>query len=235
MRKGDQSRKKIIDAAEKLFAENGYAATSVQDILDALGMSKGGFYHYFDTKMELLTEVCARRAEESYSRGVENVRSMRGGPVEKLNAAVKLMNMLDREGPSMLGTLTEMGMNGDDALIMRKLRVTTMRLVAPLIEEIIDVGVREKQFTVRRPGETARLITLLALDVNEEAAREIAINYRAPECAFSVLDMLSAYRDAIETLLNAPYGSIELFDLAEMVQAVTRIAEKLNAGAAPRV
>lgn len=235
MRKGDQSRKKIIDAAEKLFAEKGYAATSVQDILDALGMSKGGFYHYFDTKMELLTEVCARRAEESYSRGVENVRGMRGGPVEKLNAAVKLMNMLDREGPSMLGTLTEMGMSGDDALVMRKLRATTMRLIAPLIEEIIDVGVREKQFTVRRPGETARLITMLALDVNEEAAREIAANHRDPDCAFCVLDMLTTYRDAIETLVNAPYGSIELFDLAEMVQAVTRIAEKLNAEAAPRV
>lgn len=235
MRKGDQSRKKIVDAAEKLFAEKGYAATSVQDILDVLGMSKGGFYHYFDTKMELLTEVCARRAEESYSRGVENVRGMRGGPVEKLNAAVKLMNMLDREGPSMLGTLTETGMSGDDALIMRKLRATTMRVVPPLIEEIIDVGVREKQFTVRRPAETARLITLLALDVNEEAAREIAANYRDPECAFGVLNMLTTYRDAIETLVNAPYGSIELFDMAEMVQAVTRIAEKLNAGASPRV
>ena len=235
MRKGDQSRKKIIDAAEKLFAEKGYAATSVQDILNALDMSKGGFYHYFDTKMELLTEVCARRTEESYSRGVEYVRGMRGGPVEKLNAAVKLVNMLDREGPAMLGTLTEMGMSGDDALVLRKLRDTTMRMVAPLIEEIIDVGVREKQFTVRRPRETARMITLLALDVNEEAARDIADNFRSPDCAFGVLDMLTTYRSAIETLVNAPYGSIELFDLAEMVQAVTRIAEKLNAEAAQRV
>ena len=63
MKKGMESRNRIIDAAEKLFARKGYAATSVQDILDALGISKGGFYHYFDTKMELLTEVCARRTE----------------------------------------------------------------------------------------------------------------------------------------------------------------------------
>ena len=64
MRKGEESKKKIIDAAEKLFARKGYANTSVQDVLDEFKISKGGFYHYFDTKMELLAEVCRRRAEE---------------------------------------------------------------------------------------------------------------------------------------------------------------------------
>ena len=45
MRKGEESKKKIIDAAEKLFARKGYANTSVQDVLDELKISKGGFYH----------------------------------------------------------------------------------------------------------------------------------------------------------------------------------------------
>ena len=55
MNKGQQSRMRIIDAAEKLFAEKGYVATSVQDILDMLHISKGGFYHYFDTKIMVLS------------------------------------------------------------------------------------------------------------------------------------------------------------------------------------
>ena len=66
MRKGEESRKKIIDAAEKLFSEKGFQNTSVQDVLDALGISKGGFYHYFETKMELLAAVCTRRAMPSF-------------------------------------------------------------------------------------------------------------------------------------------------------------------------
>lgn len=229
MRKGDQSRRRIVDAAEKLFAEKGYAATSVQDILDVLGISKGGFYHYFDTKMELLTEVCARRAEEWYSHGVEAVRGMRAGCVEKLNAAIKLMNLLDREGPAMLGTLTEMGMAGEDALVMHKLRATTLRMVAPLIEEIIISGIHEKQFVVRRPAETARLIALLALDVNEEAARDISAGYMNPDCAYGVMELLNSYRDSIELIVNAPYGSIKIFDMAEMVNTISQIAVRLNA------
>ena len=234
MRKGEESRARIVDAAEKLFAKKGYAATSVQDILDALGISKGGFYHYFDTKMELLTEVCARRTEEWYLRGVESVRGMSGTCVERLNAALKLMNMMGREAPSMLMTITETGMSGEDAPAMQKIRATTMRIIAPLIAEILDKGVAEKQFVVRRPVHTARLLAALALDVNEEAARDIAAGYTNPECAYNILEMLNTYRESVELMINAPYGSIEIFDLAEMIDSVTRIAERLNAQAAQR-
>lgn len=235
MRKGEESRARIVDAAEKLFAQKGYGATSVQDILDALGISKGGFYHYFDTKMELLTEVCARRTEEWYLKGVESVRSMSGTCVDKLNAALRLMNMMGREAPSMLMTLTETGMSGEDAPAMQKIRATTMRIIAPLIAEILDRGVSQKEFVVRRPERTARLLAALALDVNEEAARDIAAGYANPECAYNVLEMLNTYREAVELMVNAPYGSIELFDLAEMLDSVTRIAERLNSQAAQRV
>jgi hypothetical protein len=67
VRKGEESKKRIIDAAEKLFSEKGYQATSVQDVLDALSISKGGFYHYFETKMDLLAAVCTRRARPASS------------------------------------------------------------------------------------------------------------------------------------------------------------------------
>ena len=62
MKKGDIKRTQILDAAEKLFFEHGYDRTSVQDILDALDMSKGGFYHYFDAKETVLREISERRA-----------------------------------------------------------------------------------------------------------------------------------------------------------------------------
>ncbi len=228
MRKGEESKKKIIDAAEKLFSEKGYQATSVQDVLDALSISKGGFYHYFETKMDLLSAVCNRRAEQWYREGVAYVRAMRAGAVEKLNASLRLMNTLDRETPAMLGTLTELTLSAQDASVRRELRLITLETIAPLVGEIISTGAREKQFTVKRTGEVARLITLLALDVNEEAAREIALNFDQPDCAMNVLSLLSAYRESVETIVNAPYGSMELFDLGDMISAIGRIVADLK-------
>jgi AcrR family transcriptional regulator len=50
----DQTRKSIVDNALALFGDKGYAVTSVQEIADAAGVTKGAFYHHFDSKEDLL-------------------------------------------------------------------------------------------------------------------------------------------------------------------------------------
>lgn len=47
----------VIDTARELFIKHGYHATSIQDILEASGISKGSFYNYFSTKSELFQSV----------------------------------------------------------------------------------------------------------------------------------------------------------------------------------
>ena len=47
----------MFDAAVRLFAEKGYAATSPQDIADAAGLTRQAFYYYGFTKDELLTQI----------------------------------------------------------------------------------------------------------------------------------------------------------------------------------
>lgn len=47
----------VIQAAEKLFLEKGYNDTSIQDVLDASGISKGTFYNYFSSKKELIIVI----------------------------------------------------------------------------------------------------------------------------------------------------------------------------------
>ncbi|MBB5936338.1 TetR/AcrR family transcriptional regulator [Streptomyces zagrosensis] len=51
---------RLLDAATKLFAERGYDRTSVQEIVEAAGVTKGALYHYFGSKDDLLHEVYGR-------------------------------------------------------------------------------------------------------------------------------------------------------------------------------
>ena len=53
----NQKRKRIVDKAWELIAKNGYEETKVEDITRKLGISKGSFYTYFETKDELLYEI----------------------------------------------------------------------------------------------------------------------------------------------------------------------------------
>nr|WP_210167700.1 TetR/AcrR family transcriptional regulator [Streptomyces sp. SID4946] len=50
----------MLAAATRLFAEQGYDRTSVQEIVEAAGVTKGALYHYFGSKDDLLHEVYAR-------------------------------------------------------------------------------------------------------------------------------------------------------------------------------
>jgi AcrR family transcriptional regulator len=52
-----QKRQEIIDHATKLFAKHGFHATTVADICEAAGISKGVLYHYVETKEEILYEI----------------------------------------------------------------------------------------------------------------------------------------------------------------------------------
>src|SRR5215470_3721570 len=53
-------RNEILDAAERLVTTKGYEQMAIQDILDELQISKGAFYHYFDSKQALLSAIIER-------------------------------------------------------------------------------------------------------------------------------------------------------------------------------
>ncbi|WP_027342737.1 TetR/AcrR family transcriptional regulator [Hamadaea tsunoensis] len=50
-------RERIVASAVELFAEQGYDATSVQQVVDRAGVTKGALYHYFAAKEDLIIEV----------------------------------------------------------------------------------------------------------------------------------------------------------------------------------
>ena len=56
-RKSRNTRGKIVSAAWKLFYDQGYDETTIEDIIFESGTSKGSFYHYFDGKDDLLSTL----------------------------------------------------------------------------------------------------------------------------------------------------------------------------------
>lgn len=81
-------RSEIIDTAAEIFRTKGYAATSIQDIADAVGMLKGSLYYYIDSKEDLLAAVIG----EAHRRGMEWVELLEdtdGDALARLRAFVK--------------------------------------------------------------------------------------------------------------------------------------------------
>ena len=57
--RGEERRRQLVEYATSRFAENGFHPTSVAEIVEGLGVGKGVFYWYFDSKEELLRAILA--------------------------------------------------------------------------------------------------------------------------------------------------------------------------------
>ena len=75
-------RDRLISAAESLFAEQGYAGTTIEQIIAKAGCSKGTFYHYFDSKEEL---ACIPDLYDyAYVQWFESVQNSADTAIQKL-------------------------------------------------------------------------------------------------------------------------------------------------------
>ena len=82
----------------------------------------------------------------------------------------------------------------------------------------------------RSPGGVGRLLLLLAHDIEDEAARLLIEGEGKPESVVAVIDALNVYRDSVELLLNAPYGSVRLFDVDRVLRICRALLPALEAG-----
>src|ERR1700730_6466256 len=57
MTKGEQTRRKIVEAAAPIFNRRGYEGSSLNDLMAATGLKKGGIYRHFSSKEELAGEA----------------------------------------------------------------------------------------------------------------------------------------------------------------------------------
>lgn len=219
MKKGDLKRIQILDAAEKLFFERGYDRTSVQDILDALSMSKGGFYHYFDAKETVLKEISERRALTHFEKLNTELYAGRRNPIDRLNLLLSLTNLFEAEDARFAALMLKLCyLDGDAAIRDHRRRILIDRLM-PHVRNVIEEGVQDGSLHTRHPEALGRLVLLLACDVNDEACAILAAEPDNPDCMLRILEMLNAYRDSVETLTGAPFGSLELFDAGRLVHA----------------
>jgi AcrR family transcriptional regulator len=86
--RADERRVLIEDAAARLFAERGYAATTVEDIATAAGVSKPMLYRHFESKKELHMKLLEHRRDELAAAPLDSFLQGHGEPARRLPAMI---------------------------------------------------------------------------------------------------------------------------------------------------
>src|ERR1041385_9189997 len=63
MRIQHESKRKLLDAASQVIRTKGYEATTVDEVCDSAGLTKGSFFHHFDSKDQLAVAAAKHFAE----------------------------------------------------------------------------------------------------------------------------------------------------------------------------
>jgi TetR/AcrR family transcriptional regulator, transcriptional repressor for nem operon len=102
-RDASDTRQRILDAAKGLVLDRGYAGTSVDDIQNAAGISRGTFFYHFRTKDDLARAIMVRHAQEDHDLTEDimaRAEKLASDPLQQALIFVALHEeMLDEFGP----------------------------------------------------------------------------------------------------------------------------------------
>ena len=84
-------KNKIIETSIRLFERRGFAETSIQDIVESLGVTKGTFYYYFSSKEELLMDIHLSYIDGLIARQEDILRDVSAPAAAKIHAIISLL------------------------------------------------------------------------------------------------------------------------------------------------
>jgi TetR/AcrR family transcriptional repressor of lmrAB and yxaGH operons len=91
MKKGDETRARIVEAAVRLFEQRGYAATGLNEILTDSGAPRGSLYHHFPGGKEELAVAVVLRHGDLVRQGLEAVLRSHTSPLRAMTEGLELL------------------------------------------------------------------------------------------------------------------------------------------------
>lgn len=137
--RGSQRRSQLIELATRKFAADGYHPTSVADIVAELGVGKGVFYWYFESKEQLFEEIL-REAQRGLRQAQREAASSAKGPIEQMETGIRAAVHWTAQHPE-LAKLVEFAQTDERfEPLVRKGRRALVSDTMPLVQKAMDLG-----------------------------------------------------------------------------------------------
>jgi AcrR family transcriptional regulator len=205
-------RNEILDVAQRLVNTKGYEQMTIQDILDGLQISKGAFYHYFDSKQALLEAIIERMVEEVEQLILPIVHDPHLPALEKFQRFFAIINRYKITQKTFFLELLRVWYADDNAIYRQKLRTAGVKLVTPWLSVIIRQGIQEGVLTTSYPDQVGEVVLSLAMNLGDTLG-ELLLSFEAKrDDMLRIERIVAAYTDAVERVLGAPGDSLQLVD-----------------------
>jgi len=209
-------RDEILDVAYRLIYTKGYEQMTIQDILKALQISKGAFYHYFDSKGALLEALCDRLLDESEKILLPVVQDKQLTAITKLNAYFSTAIQWKTTRKTYLMHLLHTWYTDDNAIVRQKVSAKGFERITPLLAVIIQQGIREGALTPSDSDRVAEVIFHLFQGLGDTFSSLLLASEIKEISRQHIETTIAVYTHSLERILGASPGSIYLMDAASI-------------------
>ena len=197
VKKADERRNEILDAADELFGQKGFDGTSTNDILERVGIARGTLYHHFKSKEDIMDALIERYSVRLLGAAQESAADKSIPVVERIIRVVMALNI---SGGSSSKEIMEHIHKPQNALMHQKIQRVIINGVTPILTGIIREGIEEGLFSTPFPYECMEMVVTYANTVFDDDMVQMTNEERASR--------MQAFVFNTERLLGAQSGSL---------------------------
>ena len=163
--KAELTKQRIIEQAAILFNQNGYAGSSINDIMKLTGLQKGGIYNHFKSKEEI--------ALAAFDYSITQLKqTVLCDVLTKTNSIDRLHALVDgfkgfTQGPTIVGgcPILNTAIESDDTHpALRNRAQKAMNEIRALLQSIIELGIRQNQIVASADHEEMSIIIISSIE-----------------------------------------------------------------------
>ena len=165
--KGNYRKQEFLTAALELLSEKGYEKTTIQDIIDKMGVSKGAFYHYFISKEDVIEQI----AQEYAERGIGIMRRIADrkdlDAIEKINTIIKMINEYKGSREKERIKIKRIFKGDKNLKLERKITKAIRHDALIIYHEILNAAIKEKSIKKSNTRELAEFTANIIHNLND--------------------------------------------------------------------
>ncbi|MGD9569960.1 MAG: TetR/AcrR family transcriptional regulator [Sedimentibacter sp.] len=226
-REGNNREQEFIDAALELFYQKGIEETTVNNIIDKVGLTKGAFYHYFDSKESIYKAASKYYVDKKVEvvKGITKEQNI--DAIEKLNRINSEIVNIKLNNADFRWKIYKVISSNKNIKIDKLIKEQFLIEAKPYYTNIILQGIQEGTINTRFPEETAEFLIHLNNLINKmitdsifgdetllESMEVIIKKMADPQNQLIIMRKLEFYEDTLVRILGTKEGDI---DFAEFI------------------
>ena len=204
IKNADERKNEILDVAESLFISKGYDNTTINDMLNVMGIARGTLYYHYKSKEEVLDGIIVRR---STTGAIAAEAIADNNTLSALEKMFKIMLAQKPANEQQQQLVTALENVGNAQMFQKSLNEIILRL-APILGKVIEQGNKEGVFNTPYAQDSAEILLATAHTIFDN------VQFRRPP--EEMQRKIVAFLFTTERILGATEGS--LLQLTQLLQ-----------------